>query len=122
MRNKVLTILVLFTLLLVACGGGSEATEPETITETVQVEVTRTVTETETVVETVTETETVIETVEVLALPAVDPLAVSGDVVSAGSSTVFPLAEAVAEQFRNEGYSGNITIDSIGSGAGFERF
>jgi phosphate transport system substrate-binding protein len=52
----------------------------------------------------------------------VDPLAVSGDVVSAGSSTVFPLAEAMAELFRNEGYSGNLTIDSIGSGAGFERF
>jgi phosphate transport system substrate-binding protein len=49
-------------------------------------------------------------------------LAVSGDVVSAGSSTVFPLAEAVAELFRNEGYSDNITIDSIGSGAGLERF
>ncbi|MAU01857.1 MAG: phosphate-binding protein [Anaerolineaceae bacterium] len=123
MRLKLFAVLTLaLVLLLAACGGSSDATEPETITETVQVEVTRTVTETETVVETVTETETVVETVEVLALPAVDPLAVSGDVVSAGSSTVFPLAEAVAEQFRNEGYSGNITIDSIGSGAGFERF
>jgi len=55
-------------------------------------------------------------------LPVVDPLAVSGDIVSAGSSTVFPLAEAIAELFREEGYAGNITIDSIGSGAGIERF
>lgn len=55
-------------------------------------------------------------------LPAVDPLTVEGDIISAGSSTVFPLSERMAELFRDEGYSGNITIDSIGSGAGFERF
>lgn len=52
----------------------------------------------------------------------VDPMTVSGDIVSAGSSTVFPLSEAVAEMFIDEGYSGNLTIDSIGTGAGFERF
>jgi phosphate transport system substrate-binding protein len=28
----------------------------------------------------------------------------------------------MAERFQDEGYAGNITIDSIGSGAGFERF
>lgn len=55
-------------------------------------------------------------------LPMVDPLTVTGDIVTAGSSTVYPLSEAMAERFINEGYSGNITIDSIGSGAGFERF
>jgi phosphate transport system substrate-binding protein len=47
---------------------------------------------------------------------------VSGDIVTAGSSTVFPLSERMAERFQDEGYAGNITIDSIGSGAGFERF
>ena len=55
-------------------------------------------------------------------LPEVNPLEVSGDIISAGSSTVFPLSEAMAERFRDEGYADNITIDSIGSGAGFERF
>ena len=55
-------------------------------------------------------------------LPAVDPLSVSGNIAVAGSSTVFPLAEAMAARFEDEGYSGLITIDSIGSGAGFERF
>jgi phosphate transport system substrate-binding protein len=55
-------------------------------------------------------------------LPEVDPLAVAGDIITAGSSTVFPLSERLAERFRDEGYKGNITIDSIGSGAGFERF
>lgn len=51
-----------------------------------------------------------------------DPLAQSGDVVSAGSSTVFPLASKMAERLGDEGFPGTITIDSIGSGAGFERF
>jgi phosphate transport system substrate-binding protein len=55
-------------------------------------------------------------------LPAVDPAQVQGDIIMAGSSTVFPLAERMAEIFKDEGYTGNITIDSIGSGAGFERF
>jgi phosphate transport system substrate-binding protein len=55
-------------------------------------------------------------------LPAVDPLSVTGDIITAGSSTVFPLSERMAERFQAEGYGGNITIDSIGSGAGFERF
>lgn len=55
-------------------------------------------------------------------LPAVDPLEVSGDIVTAGSSTVFPLSEVMAERFINEGFSGQITVDSIGSGAGYSRF
>ena len=59
---------------------------------------------------------------EMVTLPEVNPLEVTGDIISAGSSTVFPLSEAMAERFTDEGYSGNITIDSIGSGAGLERF
>lgn len=55
-------------------------------------------------------------------LPEVDPSTVSGDIISAGSSTVFPLTERMAERFQDEGYAGNITVDSIGTGAGFERF
>ncbi len=55
-------------------------------------------------------------------LPGVDPSLVVGDIISAGSSTVFPLAEALGTRFRDDGYAYNLTIDSIGSGAGFERF
>ena len=55
-------------------------------------------------------------------LPEVNPLEVTGDIISAGSSTVFPLSEAMSERFKDEGYADNITVDSIGSGAGFERF
>ncbi|QYK50231.1 MAG: PstS family phosphate ABC transporter substrate-binding protein [Anaerolineales bacterium] len=50
------------------------------------------------------------------------PLAVSGEIITAGSSTVFPLSERMAERFNDEGFSGSITIDSVGSGAGIERF
>jgi phosphate transport system substrate-binding protein len=55
-------------------------------------------------------------------LPEVNPLEVTGDIITAGSSTVYPLSERMAERFKDEGYQGNITIDSIGTGAGFERF
>jgi len=55
-------------------------------------------------------------------LPIVDPLSLSGDISVAGSSTVFPLSERMADRFQNEGFPGSVTIDSIGSGAGFERF
>ena len=55
-------------------------------------------------------------------LPGVNPLKVVGDIVTAGSSTVFPLSERMVERFDDEGYAGTITVDSIGSGAGFERF
>ncbi|MFW5842375.1 MAG: PstS family phosphate ABC transporter substrate-binding protein [Spirochaetota bacterium] len=60
--------------------------------------------------------------IETGGFPDVNPLEVEGDIIIAGSSTVFPLAEALAERFQDEGYGGNITIDSIGSGGGFERF
>ena len=63
-----------------------------------------------------------IERPEVEGLPGVNPLKVSGNIITAGSSTVYPLSERMAERFKEEGYSGVITIDSIGSGAGFERF
>ncbi|MBI5933774.1 MAG: PstS family phosphate ABC transporter substrate-binding protein [Chloroflexi bacterium] len=63
---------------------------------------------------------TAVPTEDAMAMYAPD--AVSGDVVSAGSSTVFPLSERMAELFQQEGYAGNITVDSIGTGGGFERF
>jgi phosphate binding protein len=55
-------------------------------------------------------------------LPEVDPATVQGDVIIAGSSTVYPLTQRMADNFKQEGYAGQMTIDSIGSGAGLERF
>lgn len=62
------------------------------------------------------------EEVEPIELPEVDPLAVDGNIITAGSSTVFPVTERMAARFNEEGFAGTITVDSIGTGAGFERF
>ncbi len=99
--------LLILCLALTACGGQPTAPPQAASTDTPATE------------EITEPTETVAE--EGM-LPAVDPLAVTGDIIASGSSTVFPLAEAMAERFQDEGYAGNITIDSIGSGAGIERF
>ena len=55
-------------------------------------------------------------------LPEVDAKTVTGNIIAAGSSTVFPLAERMAELFKKDGYASQITIDNVGTGAGFERF
>jgi phosphate transport system substrate-binding protein len=55
-------------------------------------------------------------------LPAIDPLTLTGNITSAGSSTVFPLSQEIADRFRSAGFPGNIEIASVGTGAGFERF
>jgi phosphate transport system substrate-binding protein len=55
-------------------------------------------------------------------MPDINPLQFRGSIVTAGSSTVFPLSQRVAEMFKDEGFKGQITVDSIGTGAGFERF
>ncbi len=111
MRATFFVILMVAALLLAACSSAATP-EPQVIKETVQGVVTQ---------EVEIEKE-VNREVEALGLPDVNPLEVTGDIVTAGSSTVFPLSERMAERFQDEGYSGNITIDSIGSGAGFERF
>ena len=123
MRYVLFISLIASVLLLAACGPAA-TTEPQVVKETVVVtqEVEKVVTkEVEKVVTQEVEKE-VVKEVEVLGLPEVDPLEVTGDIVTAGSSTVYPLSEAMAERFKDEGYAGNITIDSIGTGAGFERF
>lgn len=55
-------------------------------------------------------------------LPEVDPLAVTDNIIAAGSSTVFPVTERIADLFETDGFTGTITVDSVGTGAGFERF
>jgi len=55
-------------------------------------------------------------------LPEVDAASLEGDIYAAGSSTVYPLTEAIVENFVADGFTGEVKLDSIGSGAGFERF
>lgn len=69
----------------------------------------------------------VIHAIDTLLIPAIEldtviPADVTGDIVTAGSSTVAPVGVAMIDLFESEGYVGSISLDSIGSGAGFERF
>ncbi|MDX1614358.1 MAG: substrate-binding domain-containing protein, partial [Candidatus Promineifilaceae bacterium] len=131
MRRKFAILVVLLALILAACGGETPETVEETMDEAaadleaVATEVSEEPIEEPAPEPTEASAEEEMAEEEMAAgatLPAVDPLAVTGDIVTAGSSTVFPLAERMAERFQDEGYYGQITIDSIGSGAGFERF
>ena len=103
--RSLLFVIVAMSLLLAACG--TPATETQVVEPTA--------TEAPVVAE-----PTAVPTEDPMAMYAPD--AVTGDVITAGSSTVFPLSERMAELFQQEGYTGNITVDSIGSGAGLERF
>jgi len=107
MTKSVRTLLfcgVVTSLVLAACGSAPAATEAPVAAEPTTAPV------------------------EPTAASASDPMAVylpdavSGDIVTAGSSTVFPLSERMKQRFEEEGFSGNLTVDSIGTGAGFERF
>lgn len=51
-----------------------------------------------------------------------DPDGLSGTVRVAGSSTVFPITEAMAISIREAGFDGNISLDSTGTTAGFRDF
>ncbi len=128
MKIRILLVAVLAIFLLAACSSEPDATPtPRTVSVTGANEAESPTEEAATsgaeqIGADTSSTEEMMPEMVDLGLPAVDPLAVSGDIVTAGSSTVFPLSERMAERFQDEGYSGNITIDSIGSGAGFERF
>ncbi|MEZ4676166.1 MAG: PstS family phosphate ABC transporter substrate-binding protein [Caldilineaceae bacterium] len=111
-KKMIALFLVILTVLLAACGGVSEAPAAEAPAAEEVAAPTEAAPAAEAPAAEMTSGE----------LPMVNPLEVTGDIIAAGSSTVFPLEEAMANRFVDEGYAGNITIDSIGSGAGFERF
>ena len=105
--RSLLFVFILTSLVLAACGSpATEAPQPTDVPQPTAIPA------------------TTVPTVE----PTADPLAMympdaaTGDFVAAGSSTVFPLYERMKQRFEEEGYSGNNTYDSIGTGGGFERF
>jgi len=107
----VFTVIAL-SFVLTACGAPAPTEKPAEVPAATETPAT---TEAE-----ATEAATAAPTDDAMAMCAPD--AVSGDVATAGSSTVFPLSERMAELFQQEGFTGNVTVDSIGTGAGFERF
>jgi len=116
--NVVLSVIILITLLLSACRSDETVAPPQTQPTATTAPQTSSGEEAETPADEPADS----GMAEGVMLPAVDPLSVTGQVVSAGSSTVFPLAERMAARFQDEGAAVEITIDSIGSGAGYERF
>ncbi len=117
MAKSVRSILFVFaaaSLLLAACGGGNATQAPVSQPASSSAQPTAAQSQ---------PTAAAVEEPQAIMLPRVpEPADVTGDIITAGSSTVFPLSERMAELFQNEGYTGNITVDSIGTGAGFERF
>ena len=101
-KNSILLAILAVALLLSACGTAVETQEPAA--------------------EPVVEQPAPVVEDQTGMLPAVNPADYSGDIALAGSSTVYPLAERMADLFRQEGFAGEITIDSVGTGGGFERF
>lgn len=107
--RSLLFVLVLMSFVLAACG-------PAATAEPTQAPATEAPTEAPAATQAPTEALTE-DPVSMYA-----PDAVTGDIITAGSSTVFPLSERMKQRFEEEGFTGNLTVDSIGSGAGIERF
>jgi phosphate transport system substrate-binding protein len=106
--RSLLFVFVMLSLVLAACGGAATATEAPAVEPTsAPAEPTAAPAE---------------EPAETDPMAMYAPEAVTGDVITAGSSTVFPVSERMAELFQQEGFTGNVTVDSIGSGGGYERF
>lgn len=123
--STTLFALTALSLALVACAPTATPTvEPTTPPTTAPVEPTM-VPEEPTAEPAVAEATAPVEATQVetgVVLPEVDPSESTGDIYTAGSSTVYPVSEKITEMFTDEGFTGNIKLDSIGSGAGFERF
>lgn len=126
MRRSLFTVVILVTalsILLAACAPAAPAVPTTAPAEPAVVEPTAAPIEPTAVVEpTAAMPEPAPASSEGIELPAVDFSMLEGTVYSAGSSTVYPLSEAIATAFTSDGFKGEVKIDSIGSGAGFERF
>ncbi len=61
-------------------------------------------------------------TVTITGTGAIDVSELSGDIAIDGSSTVYPITEAVAEAFMDEYPNVRVTVGISGTGGGFKRF
>jgi len=114
--NRSAVVVLALSALLAACSPAATATTQST----------QAVVPTQAETKKPTESSAVIPTAKTASvdaeLPLVNPADITGGIYSAGSSTVYPLSVAVAAAFTQDGYSGEIKIDSVGTGGGFERF
>jgi phosphate transport system substrate-binding protein len=122
MSRTLRTIIFVFiagSLMLASCGQAAPAVEPTTAPEPTKIIDIPTTAPEPTKASETTPTEAMPAG---SVLPEVNPADLSGSVNAAGSSTVYPLAEAIAENFRADGYTGELNLASVGTGGGFERF
>jgi phosphate transport system permease protein len=68
------------------------------------------------------QTDAILAELELDAMPVVNPADYEGDIVISGSSTVFPITQAMADRFIADGFRGTITVDPVGTTAGFRAF
>ena len=122
--GAVALLAVVLAVVAAACGGDGD---PSTVTVVETVEVVKEV-PVEVEVEKVLEVERVVEVpkeVERIVEVTPTPLAVAeltGTIEIDGSSTVFPVTEAVAEEFRKLHPKVQVNVGVSGTGGGFKRF
>lgn len=102
-----LVSVVLFGLILAACSPAETSTPVDATTAEEQ---------------TAQSAETSSAAEEIPLFAGYDIATLTGTINAAGSSTVFPLEEAIAQNFTDEGFAGQININSVGTGGGFEAF
>ncbi len=64
----------------------------------------------------------ILDALGVETLLAINPADYSGSITITGSSTVYPVTRAMAERFQADGYAGEVSIESTGTGGGFNAF
>lgn len=116
---RLLAVTAVLMLVVAACAGDDTADSDTTTTTAGSTDTTAAET---TTTAGATTTEAMADTDPLTGLPVIDPFDVpAGDVAMAGSSTVFPLSTEILTLWEDEGGPG-YSLDSIGSGGGFERF
>jgi phosphate transport system substrate-binding protein len=117
--NRLFALLAVLALVVAACGGSDDTTDT---TEGGGDTATTAASSDTTMADDTATTEGAMMDECSFGLPCIDPLDVtSGEIAMAGSSTVFPLSQAMLALWEDEG-GPQYTLDSIGSGGGFERF
>jgi len=101
-KLKFTSLLLILSLLVVACGDSNETSSDDS-------------TDSEELV-----TQTTVESTNEVSEPAVETL--TGEILIDGSSTVFPITQAVAEEFTILNPDVKISVGVSGTGGGFKKF
>ena len=101
-KFKLTSLILILSLLVVACGDSNETS-------------TDAVTDDEELV-----TQTTVESTNEVSEPAAETL--TGEILIDGSSTVFPITQAVAEEFTILNPDVKISVGVSGTGGGFKKF